>query len=165
MRRQRTGRGTGAALFIVVASAAALAIALIAQFVFGLAPCVLCLYQRVPYAVAILLGLAALPRGMAAFRPVLLGLAAIVFAVNAGIAIFHAGVEWQFWAGLSGCVGGAPLPANTQDLFNAMSAPVAARCDEAAWSLFGLSMAGYNALASAFLAAFAILAARRSLRG
>jgi disulfide bond formation protein DsbB len=156
----RMGEGSGAALVIVIASALALATAFTAQYAFGLAPCVLCLYQRIPYAVAIFLGLACLPAGMARLRPLLLGLAALVFVVNAGIAVFHAGVEWQFWSGTAGCTGAGPLPTTTQDLFK----PAPARCDEAAWTMFGLSMAGYNVLASAVLAIFAFLAARRTAR-
>lgn len=154
------GEGRRAALLIVIASALALAAAFTAQYAFGLAPCVLCLYQRVPYAVAILLGLAALPPGTARWRPYLLGLASLAFAINAGIAVFHAGVEWQFWTGTAGCTGSGPLPTNTQDLFK----PAPARCDEAAWTMFGLSMAGYNVIASAILAIFAFLAARRAAR-
>jgi disulfide bond formation protein DsbB len=162
--RARQGQGGGIALFIVFASAVALAVALTSQYAFGLAPCVLCLYQRIPYAIAIVFGLLALPFGKGPIRPMLLVLVALAFAVNAGIALFHAGVEWHWWAGLSGCTGGTALPTNTQDLFAAMSTPAPARCDEAAWTLFGLSMAGYNVFASAFLSIVAAIGARRAFR-
>lgn len=136
-------------------SAAALTGALIAQYKFGLHPCELCLYQRVPYVIAIVLGAASL-----AVRPrAILVLMALCFLIGAAIAGFHAGVEYRFWEGLGSC--SMKLDFSSADALRnqIMNAPKA-RCDEAAWTLFGVSMAGYNFFYSLALAIVSLLSLR-----
>ncbi len=144
-------------------SAAALAAALIAEHVFGLRPCALCLTQRQPYMLAIALGLVT-----AALAPsqrlgaVLVALLGVVFLAGAGIAGYHAGVEYGAWAGPSGC----SAPALQADSIEALRAQIFAQqqfvpCDEVPWSLFGISMAGYNFLLSTGLAFASLLIAWR----
>jgi disulfide bond formation protein DsbB len=151
---------------LAAVSAAALGAAYIAQYGFGLQPCVLCLYQRIPFAVAIALGLLALvpgvpPRGRAA----LLALGGLALVVNAGIAGFHTGVEQHWWAGTEACAGAAGGEVDTvEDLMAAMSRPVEARCDQPPWSLFGITMAMMNVPFSLALAAFALWSAARLRR-
>ena len=147
-------------LIVAAVSAATLGAAFIAQYGFGLQPCELCLWQRWPYAVAILLGLGAalLPRR----RAPLLGLAALSFASGGGIAIFHVGVEQHWWQGLASC-SGAPTPNSIEALrTQLMTAPVS-RCVEPAFRFLGLTMAGWNVLWSALLAVTTAFAARRAL--
>lgn len=138
-----------------------LGVAFVSQYGFGLAPCELCLWQRWPYGAAILFGLAALllPR----WRSALLVLVALSFLATGGIGVFHAGVEWKWWQGLTSC-GGGPTATTLEDLrAQIMAAPVV-RCDEAAIRVLGLSMAGWNAIWAAVLALVAFLAARRALQ-
>jgi disulfide bond formation protein DsbB len=80
-----------------------------------------------------------------------------IFDANAGIALYHAGVEWQFWQGPTTCSGNAPVAVG--DIMSALKTAHVPRCDEAAWRLFGLSMAGWNALIALALAAIAALGA------
>lgn len=144
---------------IALISAATLGMVFIAQYGFGLAPCQLCLWQRWPYAAAIVFGLAALvlPR----LRPILLALAAFSILVGGGIAVFHVGVEEKWWPGLTSC-GGGPTPDSIDALrAQLLTAPVA-RCDEVSFRFLGLSMAGWNVLWSACLVIFAALAAKRA---
>ena len=134
----------------------ALGLAFLAQYVGGLAPCVLCLYQRAAYGVAGLFALLALffaPRLMDDLVRLLVGAAGLAFVAGAGIAFFHVGVEQHWWEGTQSCTGASLGAASTVEDLRALleSAPLV-RCDEIAWSLFGLSMAGYNVLASLFLA-------------
>jgi disulfide bond formation protein DsbB len=146
---------------IAAASVAVLAAAFGFQYLGGLDPCVLCVYQRYPYGVVIALAAVALVAPAGRARAVPLGLAAAAFVAGAGIAGFHVGVEQHWWAGLAACGGTAPAAA--QDL-NALMKSLArppASCDAVAWSLFGISMAGYNFLISLALAALSIGAARR----
>ena len=154
------------ALVLLVASAAVLGTALMSQYIGDLEPCVLCVYQRVPYAVTIsfaIIGfvMSGSPRAVGTVH----GVATTAFLVGAGIAAYHVGVEQQWWAGTTECTGAAAGSAQSVDELRAqiMSAP-AARCDEVAWSLFGISMAGYNFLVSLVLAAFAALAARANFQ-
>ncbi|MFN4309332.1 MAG: disulfide bond formation protein B [Ferrovibrio sp.] len=146
-------------LLIAVASAATLGMAFVAQYGFGLAPCELCLWQRWPYAAAIVFGLAALllPR----LRMALLVLASLSILIGGGIGVFHVGVEEKWWQGLTSC-GGGPTP-NSIDALRAqlLTAPVA-RCDEVSFRFLGLSMAGWNVLWSICLVIFGALAAKRA---
>ena len=156
---------TKTALFLVpLAAVTALALAFIGQYGFDLYPCVLCIYQRWPFViVAGLCLLAANPamRTGKAARWILL-LCAGVLAVNAAIAVYHVGVEQHWWAGSEACVGKTGATQTLAQLrAQIMSAPVT-RCDEIAFSLFGVSMAGYNVLFSFVLALYAGLVGYRA---
>ncbi len=153
-------------LVLLIASAAILGTALLSQYVGGLDPCVLCLYQRIPYAATIALAVIGLVLSTKSRTVgIVHGLAAVAFLVGAGIATYHVGVEQAWWAGTAECTGAAAGTAQSVDELRSqiMSAP-AGRCDEVAWSLFGISMAGYNLLASLALTGFAVMAARKNLQ-
>ncbi len=151
-------RRLAAALF--VAAAAPLVIALASQYWGGLQPCELCLYQRVPFVAVTVLGALALLKP-ALLRPVL-WVAAAAFGTGAVIAAYHVGVEQHWWESfLPGCGASATSGAQSIEELRAMlleTPPV--RCDEVAWSLFGVSMAGYNVLYSLAAAALVVAAAR-----
>ncbi|MEM7399546.1 MAG: disulfide bond formation protein B [Pseudomonadota bacterium] len=128
----------------------------------GYAPCPLCLQQRYAYyfgvPAAVIAFLAARSESFGFARLVLL-LIAIGFLLNMGLGIYHAGAEWKFWPGPDTCAGGFELEWGEEGIVNT---PVI-RCDEAPWHFLGLSFAGWNAVASAGLAAIALWgAARRS---
>ncbi len=148
----------------LVVSLGALAAAYGSQYWGGLAPCVLCLYQRAAYGAVILLALAALgcawgDREKAA--RFFTGLCALGFLTGAGIAFYHVGVEQHWWTGSEACVGAAAGSARTIEELRAqlMAAPIV-RCDQVAWSLFGISMAGYNGVISLALAAATLMGVR-----
>ena len=126
-------------LLLLTACVAAMATGLIAQYGFGLRPCILCLTQRVPFVLAGCLAALSLwrPRWMLP----LLCLAALALLINGGIAIYHVGVEHHWWA--SSCSGGGPTGL-VMDLAAEMSKPVEARCDEPAWMWHGITMAAMN---------------------
>lgn len=146
-------------LLLMLASAGALLAALFFQYVVGLAPCVLCIWQRWPHAAVLALGAVALALGgRKAPRAALLALMGAALFAGAGIAVFHVGVEHGWWAGTSGC-GVSATAGSVEELRAQILAAPVVRCDEVAWSLFGISMAGYNALLSAVLAVFAFVAA------
>lgn len=141
--------------FFLGASIAALAGALISQFGFGLHPCKLCLYQRVPYGVVI-----ALITGLLFYKDIArprfaFAVIGAIFAAGAVIAFYHAGVEYKWWEGTGGCTGsGTP---DSIDALRAMIQEAAmVRCDEPAFMFLGLSMAGWNVLYSLGLAALAL---------
>ena len=148
---------------IAALAAAGLLVAVFAmQYIGGLAPCSLCLTQRWPHSVALALGLIALmPITAAPARRLLLALIALSFAVTAGIGAYHAGVEYGWFAVPTACSG--TISGNTvEELKRQLMAQPVVRCDEVAWSLFGVSLAGYNFLASSALALFCATAAFRS---
>lgn len=152
-----------ACLLVALGAVAALAAAWFFQLVVGLTPCPLCLDQRIPYYVAAPLGLvlafAARPLGTKWVRAGL-WLLALLMVGNMVLAIYHAGIEWHFWQGPTACSGSAPVAVS--DIMSALKTAHVPRCDEAAWRLFGISMAGWNALIAACLALIAIGGARSS---
>ncbi|MBM3547583.1 MAG: disulfide bond formation protein B [Alphaproteobacteria bacterium] len=136
-------------------SAALLLGALAFQHWVGLAPCALCLYQRWPHVVAIAAGLAGMflirqGRAQAAGWATLVAAAAL--AVTAAIGAYHAGVEWQWWQGPQACSGTGPVASSAASLREQLLAAPVIRCDDIVWSLFGISMAGWNFLLSGALA-------------
>lgn len=147
---------------LAVASIGALGSAYTFQY-FGYEPCTLCYYQRYPYMAVILFsGLAWLlsRQGNAHAKLVLLLVATSIAALflDAGIAAFHVGVEQHWWEGLSTCGGGGGSEASIEQLLQQMQGIKLVRCDEAAWSLFGISMAGYNMLLALGTGLFGLLA-------
>ena len=144
-----------APIVIAVASAAMLIAALLMQYVGGLPPCALCHWQRYAYIASGVMGLAA----WFGARRVLIALAGVAFLVGAGIAVYHAGVEWKIFAGPSGCTGTVTGAQTLEELRRQLTQAPVIRCDEAPWTLFGISIAGYNALISAALSAYAFAAA------
>ena len=132
--------------------------ALVSQYGFGLHPCEMCYWQRWPHQAAILLALVALllRRSDKAMRT-LTFFAAVAIAVSGAIGIFHAGVEYGFWEGITTCATGASGPVTLDSIMNA---PLI-RCDTAQWTLFGISLAGFNAIFSLGAAALVLTLLRR----
>jgi disulfide bond formation protein DsbB len=136
-------------------STALLAAAFLFEYVGGMAPCSLCIWQRWAHVAVIgaaLIGMLILPA-----RTGLL-LAAAAALTSFGVAGYHAGVEWALWDGPSGCTANLGSAASSADLVDQLLATPVIRCDDVPWSLFGLSMAGWNALLSLDITAVAILA-------
>jgi disulfide bond formation protein DsbB len=141
-------------LFAAVAAAAVLAGALFFQYVVGLAPCPLCILQRWPYAAVIALGAIGVfaPLAEGGQRAMLL-LCAAGFATACGFGVYHAGVEYGWFAGPDGCTGIGVTGNSIEELRKQLIAAPVVRCDEVPWSLFGISLAGYNAIIAAGLTA------------
>lgn len=154
-----------AILAFAIAAAAALTVgaALVFQHGFGYVPCMLCLWERWPYYVGAPLALAAglvAAAGAPGAARLLLAAAGLLFLGGAVLGGYHAGVEWGFWPGPASCAGANAAPTSASDLLEQMSGTRVVPCDAAAWRLLGVSLAGYNALISAGLAALAAYALR-----
>ena len=122
--------------------------ALAFQYLGGIAPCHLCLLQRWPHAIAVAFGVLILAwprRGLA----LLAGLAVLA---GAGIALYHVGVERAWWPGPSSCTAATPGALSSGELLDQILATPVVLCDRVAWSLWGISMAGWNAILSLVLA-------------
>jgi disulfide bond formation protein DsbB len=148
------------ALWIAAASIAILAAVWIFQAL-GYAPCELCLAQRYAFYAAVPLALLTAllaSRSAHGLARAGFGLLALIFAANAVLAAYHAGVEYHWWAGPTACTGAGSFDVN--DLVKALDAVKVVRCDEVQLRIAGLSLAGWNVVASAVLAAYAAVAAR-----
>ena len=153
------------AWLIALGALAIILTALASQHFGGLKPCVLCLQQRLPYYGGVPLALIAawvahrqptIARGL--FLPLM-----VIFTLSAGLGGYHAGVEYGWWAGPQSCgIGGDGAPENTQQLLQLLKTSPLVRCEETTFTLFGISMAGYNFIASLGLAGLALFGLSRT---
>lgn len=154
----------GAPLVILAASVGALGLAYVAEGVYGIEPCQLCLWQRVPYAVAGLLAVAALLAPTRRWRAAAVAASGAAFTVGMGIALYHVGVEQHWWASAACAAGSDKVPATVTELRAMLTAAPPKPCDALDWTLFGISMATYNVAVSAALAAGSFWAAEKIRR-
>lgn len=118
------------------------------QYLGGMAPCKLCIWQRYPHGGAVLLGALAFAFPGVRLLPLL---GAATAAATSGIGVYHAGVERGLWEGPSSCTSGSISGLSAEELMEQIMAAPLVRCDDIPWEMFGLSMAGWNALLSAGL--------------
>jgi disulfide bond formation protein DsbB len=134
------------------------------QYVMLLAPCPLCLEQRMAFYVCIpLAALLWLGASHGASKKILfLGFLVIAGFMlwNTGLSSYHAGVEWKFWQGPTDCSGPIDKIGSVTNMLNQLQRISLVRCDEAAIRILGISLSGYDALVSLFLAVTAAWGAK-----
>jgi len=148
-----------ARLVAILTPSALLGGAIAFQYLGGLAPCQMCYWQRWPHLAAILVALGAIAlRSRSGPSALLTLLAGFGILASGAIGVFHAGVEQHWWKGLTTCSTAIGGQGGASALDAIMNAPLV-RCDVPAWTLLGISMAGYNAIISilAALAVFGLL--------
>jgi disulfide bond formation protein DsbB len=148
LQRRSLGPLAGSALLLVAA--------LGFQYLGGLAPCPLCIWQRWPHLGAVLLGLLILAwpsRGLAA-------LAGLAVLAGAGIGLYHAGIERDWWQGPTTCTAPDAGTVPPGELLDRILETPVVLCDAVAWSWLGISMPGWNAILSLALALLWFRAAR-----
>jgi len=135
-----------ARLLALLVPAALLAGAWGSQLIGGLYPCEMCHWQRWPHYAALVVAAASfLPALRPSRTPVFI--AALLIFVSGAIGVFHAGVEYHWWAGFTQCSVSARGGSSADILKDIMATPLI-RCDAAQWTLLGVSLAGYNAIIS-----------------
>jgi disulfide bond formation protein DsbB len=141
--------------------------ALAFEHIGGYQPCPLCLMQRTPYYVGVPLVagafVAALVRAPRALLVLLFGGFAALMLYGAGLAAYHAGVEWSFWEGPAACAPSVGVD-NATDMLTQLGTTRPPSCTEAVWRFLGLSFAGWNFLISIALAAGGLVAAAATWR-
>jgi len=150
---------------VLVGGAAVIAGALLFQYAGGLAPCELCLLERWPYYVGVPVTLAVLVAGRS--RPLVIAggvLVTLIYLASSGLAFYHVGVEQHWFAGPTSCTGGPTSARTIEELEAQLSAQQPVRCDAPQWSLAGVSLAGWNCLASFALMAFSASGLGAALR-
>jgi disulfide bond formation protein DsbB len=156
-----------AGALVLFAAALVILTALGFEYIGGYAPCPLCLQQRYAYYLALpllVLALALLSLGRRGIAALLFTVVALAFLANAGLGIYHAGVEWELWRGPESCAGSAPLSTNAGNLLSDLAATRVVPCEQPAIHILGLSLAAWNALASIALAAGSAWTARSAVR-
>ena len=151
-------------VLLLAASVAIVGGALLSQYVGGLQPCELCLYQRWPYYGVVAVTLAATLAGSRPLTSAVMALAALAFLIGAGLAFYHVGVEQHWFAGPTACTDGGAAGDSLEDFRRRLLAQQPVACDQPQWTLFGVSLAGWNLLASLGLVALCVGALRRVRR-
>jgi disulfide bond formation protein DsbB len=148
---------------LILAIAAASIIGALAFEGLGYLPCELCLKERIPYYAAILLaGLTAYFAVRGHKKPLRIAFTGLVliFAASAVFGAYHAGIEWGFWPGPAQCSGALERASTVADFLRQLQSAKVARCDSPDLRIFGLSLAGWNAIVSLGLAALAVKGTR-----
>ena len=145
------------ALFLALAMAATVGGALGFEHLGGYIPCKLCLGQRLPYYIGaplmLLAAFCALLRLPSQITRALLLAGGLLMLWSLYLGVFHAGVEWAWWAGPTDCGAvSAPAGSGSGGVLDSIDAFVPPSCDKAALRILGLSLAGWNAIASIVLA-------------
>ncbi len=119
------------------------------QLIGGLVPCEMCHWQRWPhYAAVVVAAFAFIVPGRSS-KKTMIAVAAVLIAVSGLIGVFHAGVEYHWWQGVTACSTMATGEGvSTDEMLRRLLAAPVIRCDAAQWTLFGVSLAGYNAILS-----------------
>ncbi len=151
------------AVYLGLAMAIVVITALGFEHIGGYIPCKLCLEQRMPYylgaPLALLAALSSQMKWPACLTRGLLAIGGLLMAYGLATAVYHAGVEWAWWAGPTDCTAAATnVTTNANDLLGDLNALKPPSCDKAALRILGLSMAGWNVPASLalMLAAFGL---------
>ena len=126
------------------------------QYVLGMPPCKLCIWQRWPHVIAIAIGVAAVALG----NRMLAWLGALAAAATGAVGIYHTGVERGWWEGPTTCTSSSPGNLSADQLFDQILNAPLIRCDEVVWSFLSLSMASWNAIIAFALVIVWISAAR-----
>jgi len=139
-------------LLLLLCSVVALSSAYIAEFIFDYQPCILCLYQRIPFFAVIFVALFALlfwkSRKTQNFvQKVSVWCCVAFLAINALIAFYQVGVEQKVFQGPSTCSSrNLEEITDLKELETALLKTKAVRCDEPQFFFIGLSMAAWNAI-------------------
>jgi disulfide bond formation protein DsbB len=143
-------------MFVLTASAVVMLTVLLSQYWGGLAPCELCLAERWSWDVAIVIAFVATMAGSRHALPWVALLLTAVFITGSVLAFYHVGVEQHWFAGPRACTAEA-TPATLEALKAQLMHQQPVRCDEPAWTLFGVSLAAWNLLASLAMAAISVV--------
>jgi len=143
---------------ILLISLAVLGTALLSQYVGGLQPCELCLYERWPYyAILVVMVLALLARGTFVRRAALT-LSALIFLGSSALAAYHVAVEQHWIEGPTACTGDLGNASSPDALLQALQGRQPVQCDVVQWSFHGISLAGLNLAVSLVLTVFSLWA-------
>ena len=142
-------RFTTARALALLLPLALMAGALGSQYIGHLYPCEMCWWQRYPHIAAIVFAALAFVVPASGAKRALVLLAALAIIVSGAIGVYHAGVEYHWWEGITACSSTMTgSGGSVQDMLDRITKAPVVRCDVAQWTLFGISLAGFNALLS-----------------
>ena len=150
---------------ILIASIVIVGTALLSQYVGGLSPCELCLYERWPYYATVVVMLLVTLSGNVNLARLALMLSILIFLGSCALAAYHVGVEQHWIAGPTACTGDLGNASSPDALLAQLQGRQVVQCDVVQWSFHGVSLAGLNLAVSLVLLGFSLWAATRPRRG
>ena len=139
-------------LFILFYSLLAIFFVLYVEYVLGYKPCKLCLYQRVPYVIAIFISFA----GYNYFKnDQILILIVIIFTISVFISGYHYGIENNIFEEFSGCTSNSLEIIDKLELLKSLNNNITS-CKDVNFKFFGISLAGFNLLLSLLIVVYSI---------
>lgn len=146
--------------FILLVTVGVLSAAYSAQYIGGLRPCILCLYSRIPwFLTGALMLVTVLMQFSGPMRRWLLLIAGLAMLAGAGISVYHVGVEEGYFMPPAACSAGT-MPQSLDELKALLNVEAPPRCDDVTWRGFGISLAGYNLIASFGIGVLALIGMR-----
>jgi disulfide bond formation protein DsbB len=139
IRDEQIARITGAGALALILGALGF------QYIAHLAPCEMCHWQRWPHIAAAVIGLIGVSLWKKNARSMAMIVIALV-ALSGLIAAYQTGMQWGFLPGPQGCT------VDHAYVMGSNAPPPEVSCNVVTWSLFGLSLAAYNALLSFLIA-------------
>lgn len=155
-----------APLFAVLAGVVALAVAYGSQYIGGLNPCQMCYWQRIPYALVIVLGILAffLRNSKKSGYSLLVWLCYIALLAGAALGFFHAGVEYGWWEGPTACAGSLTAEMSMEELRAKILGAPTVSCKDAAIRVLSISMAGWNGIYGLCSAIILLILIKKTIR-
>ena len=115
-------------------------------------PCELCIYQRIPYFIIVILVLISFNRSFNSILRIktICFISSLLFLFSSIIGIYHVGVEKGFFQ--TSCAPNQPHAFSLEEIQEAIHTPIIPSCNNIPIELFGISMAGYNFIVGLFCA-------------
>ena len=137
-------------IIILIISLTAIVSALIAEYVFNILPCEMCLFQRYPYYFMIAFSIFFLISKKISLK-LYYWICTIFFSIGLLFSVWHVGIEQKIFKGLPGCTGKINISQSLTDLKQQILNQNIASCDEVTWSFMNISAATLNSLLLIFL--------------
>tara|TARA_Y100000741_G_scaffold323346_1_gene273554 strand:+ start:109 stop:585 length:477 start_codon:yes stop_codon:yes gene_type:complete len=139
-------------LFILFYSLFAILFALYVEYILNYNPCKLCLYQRIPYIIAIFVSFI----GYNYFKNnKILILVAIIFSISTLVSGYHYGIEKNIFSEFSGCATSSLEITDKTELLKSLNKNVVS-CKDVNFKILGISLAGINLLFSLLIVIYSL---------
>ena len=132
------------------------------EYFLDLKPCILCIYQRIPYFFAIFLAIIFLFLEDYKFQKIFYYLYSITFLSSLLLAIYHFGIENNFWSVFTNCEINDSYIKDKSNLKEYLLEKEFVSCSKVNFSLLGISLVGYNIIISLFLLILSLLKLRKN---
>ena len=129
--------------------------ALIIQYWLGHEPCKLCLYERIPYFLSMLLIVKIL--FIKKYEKITLLILSLVFISSAALAFYHFGIEQGFFSESLTCVTGDLSKALSKEELLEQLKQNSISCKDVSFRILGLSLAAINTIFSLILSVIFIM--------